>query len=194
MKHIFPEECPETDCHLKCSLAKTCQKCGDKRVLFSDWRNFLPFVPIPIGLGLMYMGLAALVSRGAPQEANFTLLQLIFSMSMILFPALAVSFVIAAIAWKKGSKFGIRRKCCLETCEADLFKGKCKKCGHPPAVTPSIFYYLAALLGLPAAGFGACMYVSTPVTPISSAVGNLGLIIAATTVLAGLTAWNLSKR
>lgn len=193
MKHIFPEECQNPDCHLKCSLAKTCQKCGDKRVLFSDWRNFLPFVPIPIGLSLMYMGLAALVSRGAPLEDNFTPLRIIFSMSVILMPALAVSFAIAAIAWKKGSIFGIRRKCCLESCEADLFKGKCKKCGHPPAVTPSIFYYLAALIGLPAAGFGACMYASTPVTPVTSAVGNLGLIIAASAVLIGLIAWTMKR-
>lgn len=114
-------------------------------------------------------------------------------MSMILIPALAVSFVIAAIAWKKGSKFGIGRKCCLDSCEADLFKGKCKKCGHPPAVTPSIFYYLAALIGLPAAGFGACMYASTPVTPMTSAVGNLELIIAATAAIISLTVWKMKR-
>ena len=112
---------------------------------------------------------------------------------MFVLPGLALSLILVVIAWKKGSRFGIRRKCCLESCEADLFKGKCQKCGHPPSVIPWIFYYLAALLGLPAAAYGACMYLSPPVTPVTSAVGNLGLIIAAAALLVALIAWTAKR-
>lgn len=194
MKHIFPEECPNPDCHLKCSLAKTCQKCGDKRVLFSDWRNILLLVPFPAWVGACLFGfvVGGRVSyyRYEPVPTNY----LFLASAYYLLPGLLVSGALLYWAIRKGTKFGNHRKCGHPGCSANLYRGKCKQCGHPPAVRPFIFYYLTGFLALPAAMFGACMYSLQPLKPQVSATGNVALIVAAAAVITSLTVWSLNRK
>lgn len=193
MKHTFTEECPNTDCHLKCSLAKTCQKCGDKRAFISDWRNILFLVPFPAWFGATLFGMTvswrAYYYRYEPLSNS----DLFWASAYYLLPGLLVSGALLYWAIRKGTKFGNHEKCCHPGCSANLYRGKCKQCGHPPAVRPFIYYYLTGFLALPAAMFGACMY-SLPLKPQVTATGNVGLIVAAAAVITSLTVWSLNRK
>ena len=194
MNYIFPEECSTPDCHLQCSLAKTCQKYGDKRVLFSDWRNILFLVPFPAWIGATYVGFCVLYVASYPRLQPLTWKAILQASAASLLPGFLVSGAILFWAVRKGSKFGNREKCCHPECTANLFRRKCKSCGHPPAVRPFIFYYLTGFLGLPAALFGACMYSHRPFSAQVTATANVGLIIAAAAVITSLTVWTMSRK
>lgn len=194
MKHTFPEECPNTDCHLKCSLAKTCQKCGDKRAFISDWRNILFLVPFPAWIGATFVGFGVLFVASYPRLKPMSSQEILHDSAIFLLPGLLISGAILFWAIRKGTKYGNREKCCHAGCTANLYKGKCKQCGHPPAVRPYVFYYLSGFLGLPAALFGACLYRSSHLTEQVSATGNVAFIVAAAAVITSLTVWSLNRK
>lgn len=192
---IEPKDCKNKDCHLKCSQAKVCMVCGKRRKQADDWRLYIYGPTVLIGLTLFYLALSSGYYGVEPYKSqNITPIKFFLIYSICLLVGIAAPILFIFYIFFKNLKSSRRVRCCYENCDADLRSKGCKKCGHPPHPVPYIFFHFAAAVALPSAAYGACMYSQPEIAGLTSALGNLGIIISATAILAGLIGLILRER
>lgn len=194
MKHIFPEECPETDCHLKTCLAKTCEICGNRKKIDRDWRSNVILSSLLLDGMVMFFGLTLGMNttldgrfrEGTSLEANLAF----FASTGLL--VMGIVSIILTYTYKKAKKESAVDKCCLASCPANLQLRSCTRCGHPPNLKPFFFVYFALFTAIPTIFLGVFL-LCTWGNPVRFGFFIFCCLVSATALLIGLVAWILKR-